>query len=643
MRQRRLRNLDQKYERYEDLIVCDPTKMRGDWGKLAGGKPLYIEIGCGKGKFISELAKREPEHYFIAIEGNKSVMLRAMEKIRKEGLANVKFVPELVGDISDWFADGEIDGIYLNFSDPLPKNYMYKRRLTYRDRLKSYFKVLSDDGVVVFKTDNTGLFEWTICEIQAADLAITDISRDLHADPEMNAENIETEYEAKYSGFGEKIKRVVIARAEDRAASSKLDCDLSRNGDGMSEKSMAAYNGREIPKEDKNFAASGKANAAIAEKGREAVINATVGALYDDEGRLVVLSSVDKTLRTLAAEDFASYAPIEGTAGFRAALIKAVFGDCEPRSFVRAVATPGGTGGIRGAVANYSCPGDRILTHNWYWGPYKSIAIEQGRSLETFDMFDEEGCFNLSDFEYKVKKLARNQEHLVIILNTPASNPTGYSLSTDDWQGIREVLDTVDLGKKIALVVDAAYIDYAGEPDEVRGFLEVLDNLRSNVLPIIAYSASKTFTMYGFRCGAMICMAHSPEVAEEFEKLTKFSARSTWSNSPRAPQAVIERIYADSALLAETDAERKKWRDILLSRGRAFEQAAAEAGLKTVPFSGGFFVTIPCEDPDALCDRLAERDIYLIPVAGGARVSVAAISEQNCRKLPALIKEMMNE
>lgn len=639
MRQRRLRNLDQKYENYEDLIVYEPGKMRGAWSAFSSGKPLYIEIGCGKGKFISELAEREPERYFIAVEGNKSVMLRAMEKIRDKGLTNVKFVPELAGDLSEWFGEGEIAGIYLNFSDPLPKNYWYKRRLTYRDRLKSYFKVLAEDGVIVFKTDNTGLFDWTLLEIEAADLKVADITRDLHADPERNAENIETEYEAKYSGLGENIKRVVITRAQKRPADSNQDS----NGDGnnMSDKTMAAYNGREIPKEDKNFAASGKANAAIAEKGRDAVINATVGALYDDKGNLVVLGSVDKTLRTLTAEDFASYAPIEGTAGFRDAVIKAVFGDYEPRSFIKVVATPGGTGGIRGAVANYSCPGDRILTHNWYWGPYKSIAAEQGRSLETFEMFDEDGNFNLSDFEYKVKKLVRNQEHLVIILNTPASNPTGYSLSQDDWQGIKEVLDAVDLEKKIALVVDAAYIDYAGEPEEVRGFLEVLDNLRSNVLPVIAYSASKTFTMYGFRCGAMVCMAHSPEVADEFEKLTKFSARSTWSNSPRAPQAVIEKIYADSKLLEETDAERKKWRDILLARGRAFEEAAAEADLETVPFSGGFFVTIPCEDPDELCNKLNEKDIYLIPVSGGARVSVAAVSEENCRKLPSLIKETM--
>ena len=212
MRQRKLKNLDAKYEAYADLLIDDPAAMRGHWGERSGGAPLFIEIGCGKGKFISELAAREPQHFFAAVEGNKSVMLRAMEKVRRLGLKNVAFVPELAGDLSEWFCDAEADGIYLNFSDPLPKSYWYKRRLTYRDRLKSYFRVLKQDGTVTFKTDNTDLFNWSVLEIIAADLKILDITRDLHADPEAVANNIETEYEAKYSGFGETIKRVVIGR-----------------------------------------------------------------------------------------------------------------------------------------------------------------------------------------------------------------------------------------------------------------------------------------------------------------------------------------------------------------------------------------------------------------------------------------------
>lgn len=643
MRQRKVKNLDSKYEDYSDILVREPEAMRGSWSVRAAGRPVYLEIGCGKGKFISEMAQREPGRFFAAVEGNRSVMLRAMEKIREKGLDNVVFIPEFAEDLSDWFAQGEVTGMYLNFSDPLPKNYWYRRRLTYRERLKSYFRVLSEDGTVTFKTDNTGLFDWSIQEIRAADLKILDITRDLHAateaieDPEERAAfNIETEYEAKFSGLGEKIKRVVIGRRVPLGAEDK------RKGTDMIT-SMAAFNGREIPEGDRNFTAVSKAKAAIAAKGKDAVTNATVGALYDDNADLVVLSSVERTFKGLSGTDFAEYAPIAGTPGFREAVKKAAFGSYVPKSFIGIVATPGGTGSISNAVNNYSCPGDRILTHNWYWGPYKSIAIEQGKSLETFEMFDGEGSFNIGDFGYKVSKLLRNQEYLVIILNTPASNPTGYSLSLDDWYGVKKVLDGVDLEKKVTLVIDAAYIDYAGEEDQVREFLPVIDNLRANILPVIAYSASKTFTMYGSRCAAMICLAHSPEVAAEFEKVGSFFARTAWSNSPRAPQTVIEKIYNDPDLLAETNAERKHWRDMLLARGKAFETEAANIGLEIVPFRAGFFITIPYRDPEALCDALGKKDIFLIPVDGGVRVSVAAATEDRCRRMPAVIKETIAE
>ena len=406
---------------------------------------------------------------------------------------------------------------------------------------------------------------------------------------------------------------------------------------------MVAYNGREIPKEDKVFAQSGKALDAVSKYGPAEVINATVGALYDDDGKLLVLKSVEKVMKSLPAEKYAAYAPIAGTPGFKKAILKAALGSYEPKSFTAVVGTPGGTGAIRNAIANYSCPGDKILTHSWHWAPYKSIAAEMYRGIEHFDMFDGEGRFNLADFEYKVKKLTRNQEYLVIILNTPANNPTGYALTMDDWYGVKKVLDEVPLEKKITLVLDVAYIDFAGDPEEVRSFYRIVDNLRANILPIIAYSASKTFTFYGARCAAMICLAHSPEVAEEFVKVNSFSARATWSNSPRASQEVIEQIYADEELLAEVEAERTQARDMLLARGRAFEEEAAKCGLEIVPFSAGFFVTVPCDDPDGLCQMLNKRNVFLIPFDNGVRVSIASSSEAKCRRLPAIIKEAMTE
>ncbi len=630
MRQRKVKNLEEKYAKFENLLVYQPDAQRGSWAELAKSRGIdggiYLEIGCGKGKFISEMAEREPENFFVAIEGNRSVLLRAMEKVQDKGMKNVAFVPEFIVDLTDWFRDEEVDGIYLNFSDPLPKNYSAKKRLTHRSKLVQYERVLKDDGIVIFKTDNTGLFEFTIQEILANDMRIHELTRDLHH-CEYNEDNIMTEYEAKFSTLGENIKRVKFGRKEGRKK--------------MADTSFAAYNGRVIPTEDKIFGISGRAKAAIAKKGKENVINATIGALLDDEGNLIVLSSVDEAVKSLAPAEYAEYAPIAGTPGFKEAITKAALGDYQPNGYVGVVASPGGTGSLRNAIANYTCPGDKFLTHDWHWTTYKNIAMELGRGEETFDMFDAEGNFNLEDFEYKVNKLLRIQDRLLIILNTPANNPTGYSLSDEDWDGVVRILNATDSAKKVALVVDVAYIDFAGDEKEVRSFLPKLEELDSHVLPILAYSASKTFTFYGCRSAATICIAKSEEVRDEFVRAVSFSARASWSNCPRGPQEVIAKIYSDPALLAKVDEERTGFRNMLLSRGHAFEEEAQKIGLEMVPFRGGFFCSVPCEDPDAVSKRLEEVDVFVVPFTKGVRVSIASISEEKCRKLPAMIQKAL--
>jgi tRNA (guanine-N(7)-)-methyltransferase len=678
MRQRKIKNLETKYEEFSDIVFHDPAGMRGKWRQTAAalmeanaagaadtaadeksgreGLPkVYLEIGCGKGRFIAGMAKARPDCFFIGIEGNRSVLLRALEKARPDkrvrtdvppetfagetAIPNVAFIPFFVEDLKDWFEPGEVDGIYLNFSDPLPKTYNFRKRLTYRDRLRQYFDVMTDGGEVVFKTDNFGLFEFTLQEIRAADLRILEMTRDLHESGTEDTD-IMTEYEEKFSGLGEKIKRVRIGKKRSKAADKERNSQMAevRTGD---EGIMAAYNGRSIPKEDKIFGISNRGRAAVRELGRENVINGTVGALFDDDGKLIVLESVDKTMKALAPEEYAEYAPIAGTAGFKEAIKRAAFEPYEPKASIGVVATPGGTGSIRNAVANYSCPGDKVLTHDWHWTPYNSISAEQGRSVETFELYDDENKFNLADFEYKVNKLLRIQDRLLIILNTPGNNPTGYSLTADEWKAVVEILNGVSPDKRVTVLLDVAYIDFAGDPAGVRQFLPVLEGLNDNVLPILAYSASKTFTFYGCRCAAMICMAPNDEIRDEFVKVCSYSARATWSNSPRGPQTVIEKIYADDELLAKVSEERAKYREMLLARGNAFTEEAAKAGLDMLPYRGGFFVSMPCDDPDRISAKLEEQNVFIIPMSKGLRVSLASIPESQARKLPAIIAEAM--
>ncbi len=410
----------------------------------------------------------------------------------------------------------------------------------------------------------------------------------------------------------------------------------------MTEMFFASQNGRDIPKEDKIFGISNRAKAMIDRVGRENVVNATIGALLDDDGKLMVLSSVSDVFKTLDMADCAEYAPIAGTPGFREAVKKDLFRNFKPECFVEAIASPGGTGALKNAISNYTDFGDKILAADWHWGPYKTIAQEHGRNLVTFSMFDEEGRFNKKSFEEKVSELMREQDRLAVIINTPAHNPTGYELSSEDWEAVSQVLGETDKNKKITLIADIAYIDFAGDEEESRSFLPFLEKMPENVLTVIAHSLSKSYTLYGMRCGALICMAKTKEIAEEFKSVCEFSARGSWSNCTRAPQVILERIYADEKLLKRVVDERKELRDMLLSRGEAFKYAAEEASLEMVPFNGGFFATIPCDSPDEVSAKLEEEGIFVVPFGKGIRVSLASVSEKKCATLPAKIKKAMD-
>lgn len=398
-------------------------------------------------------------------------------------------------------------------------------------------------------------------------------------------------------------------------------------------------NGRTIPVADKVFALSGRAKAAIAEKGKDAVVNATVGALLDDNGDLVVMSSVTEAIRSLTPADYAEYAPITGTPAFKEAVVKALFGSYGPSGHVRLCVTPGGTGSITSVIQNYSNYGDSVLTHDWCWANYKNIAVSQGRQLKTFRFFNEEGGFDAEDLEKQLTALAGVQDQVVLLINTPAHNPTGYSLSLDDWDKMIAILNRATCN--VVLFLDIAYIDYAGEEDEVRAFIPKLDELKDHVLTIFGYSASKTLTAYGMRLGAIVCMSKNEEVVEEFRRAAEYAARSTWSNCNRSAMVTMGKIYSDPELRAKVDEERRVYRDMLLERGRIFEKTLNDNGVKCVPFTAGFFVTIACDDPETIGKKLEEQDIFCLALAKGIRVSIASISKEKCVKCAEAIAALL--
>ncbi len=169
---------------------------------------IELEIGCGKGSFISGLSKRFPEKKFIAMERVSDVILLAAERIKAEGAKNVKFIIGDARNLKEYFPASSVMRLYLNFSDPWPKKGYAKRRLTHRGFLELYKEILVPNGEIVFKTDNIGLFEFSLEEFAAAGFKLKELTYDLH-NSEYNAENIVTEYEKNFSDKGFKINRVV--------------------------------------------------------------------------------------------------------------------------------------------------------------------------------------------------------------------------------------------------------------------------------------------------------------------------------------------------------------------------------------------------------------------------------------------------
>ena len=194
---------------HPEIVIPDPEQKKGKWQEVFGNEnPLHIEAGTGKGRFIIGMAKASPQINYIGIELFDSVIVTALETIleNEEEIPNLRLLKVNAKDIADYFEKGEVDRLYLNFSDPWPKKRHAKRRLTHESFLKLYEAVLPEQGEIHFKTDNRKLFEYSLTSISEYGMLLKDISLDLHAnEPEWN---IMTEYEEKFLKKGQPIYRL---------------------------------------------------------------------------------------------------------------------------------------------------------------------------------------------------------------------------------------------------------------------------------------------------------------------------------------------------------------------------------------------------------------------------------------------------
>lgn len=210
MRVRTKKNLSKRISKCEYLLVYEAEKNKGHWNDIftnnAANTPLHLEIGCGKGTFIYEMAKKHPDINFIAIERVENVIISALEKVNNEGLTNIRFICNNARNLNEYFAENELHRIYLNFSDPWPKKGYVKNRLTHPIFLEVYKSLLISQGEIHQKTDNRLLFDFSLVSFQQCGFSLKNVTYDLHNSG--YTENIVTEYEERFSSMGMPIHRL---------------------------------------------------------------------------------------------------------------------------------------------------------------------------------------------------------------------------------------------------------------------------------------------------------------------------------------------------------------------------------------------------------------------------------------------------
>ena len=392
------------------------------------------------------------------------------------------------------------------------------------------------------------------------------------------------------------------------------------------------------PGDDPIFALNAEAQAR--KKSGESIVNATVGALLDDEGKLAIISGVVEALRAVPPEVGAAYAPIAGPPAFLQGVITDLFGDRPEAVSATAVATPGGSGALRHAITNFLEPQQMLLTSGFYWGPYKTLADEADRTLATFRMFDDRGKLDVSDLDRKLQGVLDAQGRALVFLNTPCHNPTGYSLDADDFRGVEEAVSRAAKRGPVVVLIDYAYARY-GRRDQSETIDAAL-RLSKDAMVLFSWSSSKSFTQYGLRVGALVAVCPDAGERTRVQSALSFASRGTWSNCNATGMAAIARCLNDAELRARIESERGALKTLLDGRVARWNELASAAGLVYPRYDGGFFTTVFCPDSAGVAARLKADGIFVVPAQGALRVGLCSVPERDIERLVNGFRKALN-
>lgn len=378
--------------------------------------------------------------------------------------------------------------------------------------------------------------------------------------------------------------------------------------------------------------------------GPENVVDATIGSLYGEDGKLVALNTVFENYDRIPHTVKAAYASsFLGNEGFRKQVYSWLFENINSNLKHEVIATPGGSGAVSLTFQSILEEGQTVIIPDIAWGSYKLMASQNNFKAVTYNMF-EGNSFNINSFKEIVLSTAKTQDKILVVINDPCHNPTGYTMSKEEWKEVISFLNEVSKETPCVVLNDIAYMDYSYDLDNSRKYLELFNDISDNVLVILAFSISKSLTSYGLRCGAAVVLATKQESVDEARIVFEKGARATWSNIPNA--AMDNFTWVTTTNKEKFLEEKQKYIDLMKERSSIFLKESKEFGLTHYPYKEGFFVTLDMKDNntrDIFHEKLMDNHIYTVCVNKGIRVAICSLPVNKVYGLAKKMKEIYRE
>ena len=375
--------------------------------------------------------------------------------------------------------------------------------------------------------------------------------------------------------------------------------------------------------------------------GGEKIINGTIGMMHLDDGSLPIPSSIRASFKKHTEDNDFEYSSVAGVPLYRRLLLKWFFKDALDEAIdshrIETVATPGGTGALTLSFKDFASQKKPIvLLPKLGWPNYPNEVSSFIHSMDFYNNYNEKGTLDIKDIKEKIDaSFLKGYENVLLLLNDPCENPTGYSLSDEEREALLTLVNSYP--GNVHVLLDVAYIDYSDEKTK-ESLVRLL--LRLKTLTYICMSFSKTFSFYGLRVGALSLYSPKEKEVESHFESSLHAARGLWSTINHQAMNVIVDLLSDEDHLRDLHQEVDNNRSIIEKRASLFLEEAKNCNLEVYPYKFGFYISIPCKDAFATCNKLKEKGIFLSPVTTKVlRAAICCIPTPDIPGLAKAIKE----